>query len=128
MPESLPNLYSSHRKGGKTIAIFDQEVDSLIRDCVKIPHEFCTSLRKVVNPIRKAIFEKNNNFDAHFELLSQSESVPKSLLQLISSLIDGTYDSNEYNQEPVIVAQLITSHASLSHQKCVPDFLSEVPD
>ena len=54
--------------------------------------------------------------------------MPKSLLQLISSLIDGTYASNEYSQEVVTVAQLITSHASRSRRKRVPDFLSEVLD
>ena len=54
--------------------------------------------------------------------------MPKSLLQLISSLIDGTYASNDYSQEVVIVAQLITSHASRSRRKRVPDFLSEVLD
>ena len=41
--------------------------------------------------------------------------MPKSLLHLISSLIDGTYASNDYSQE-VTVAQLITSHASRSRQ------------
>ena len=54
--------------------------------------------------------------------------MPKSLLQLISSLIDGTYASNEYSQEVVTVAQLITSHASRSRRKRVPDFLSAVLD
>ena len=95
---------------------------------VETPDEFCASLRKVVNPIRKEIFEKKNNFDGHFEPLCQSESVPKSLLRLINSLIDSTYDSNEYSQEAVTVAQLITSHASRSRRKRVPDFLSKVPD
>ena len=52
----------------------------------------------------------------------------KKSLQLISSLIDGTYDSNEYSREVVIVVQLVTSHASRSHWKYVPDFLFEVPD
>ena len=47
-------------------------------------------------------------------------------LRLISSLIDGTYDSNEYSQEAVTVAQLITSH--VSRRKRVPDLRSEVPD
>ena len=78
--ESLPNLHSSRRKDGKTIVMFDQQVDNLIRDNVKTPDEFCASLRKVVNPIRKAICGKKNNFDGHFEPLCQSESVPKSLL------------------------------------------------
>ena len=32
------------------------------------------------------------------------------------------------SQEAVTVAQLITSHASRSRRKRVPDFLSEVPD
>ena len=49
--ESLPNLHSSCRKDGKTIVMFDQQVDNLIRDYVETPDEFCTSLRKVVNPI-----------------------------------------------------------------------------
>ena len=75
--------------------MFDQQVDNLIRDYVETTDEFCASLRKVVNPIREAIFEKKNNFDGHFKPLCQSETVPKSLLLLISSLIDGTYDSDE---------------------------------
>ena len=70
--EGLPNLHSSRRKDGKTIVMFDQQVDNLIRDYVETPDEFCASLRKVVNPIWKAIFEKKNNFDGHFEPLCQS--------------------------------------------------------
>ena len=83
----------SRRKDGKTIVMFDQQVDNLIREN---PDEFYASLRKVVSPIWKAIFEKSNNFGGNFEPLYQSESVPKSLLRLTSSLIDGSYDSNEY--------------------------------
>ena len=79
--ESLPNLHSSHRKDGKTI-MFSQQVDNLIRDYVKTPDKFCASLRKVLNPIRIAIFKKKDNFDGQFEPLCQSESVPKSLLLL----------------------------------------------
>ena len=108
--ESLPNLHSSRRNDGKTIVMFDQQADNLIRDYVETPDEFCVSLRKVLNSIRKGIFEKKNNFAGNFEPLCKSESVPKSLLRLISSLIDGTYHSNEYSQEAVTVAQLITSH------------------
>ena len=126
--ESLPNLHWIRRKDGKTIVMFDQQVDNLIRDYVETPDEFCASLRKVVNPFWKATFEKKNNFDGQFEPLCQSESMAKSLLRLISSLIDGTYDSNEYSQEAVTVAQLITSHTSRSRRKRVPDFLSEVSD
>ena len=118
--ESLPNLHSSFRKEGKATFMMDQHVET--------PGKFCASLRKVVNPIRKAIFEKKNNFDGHFESLYQTESVPKSLLRLISPLIDGTNDSNEHSQEAVTIAQLITSHASRSRRKRVPDFLSKVPD
>ena len=99
--------------------MYDQQADNLIRDYVKSPDEFCASLQIVANPIRKAIFEKKNNFDGHFELLCQSESVPKSLLRLISSLNNGTYDSNEYGQEAVTVVQLITSHAfSIPSKTC----------
>ena len=108
--------------------MFDQQVDILIRGYVKAPGEFCASLGKVVNPIRKAVFEKKNNFDAHFEPLCQSESVQESLLQLISSLIVGACDSNEYSQEAVTVAQLVTFHAYRSRQKRVLDFLSYVLD
>ena len=49
-------------------------------------------------------------------------------MPLISSLTDGTYDSNEYSQEALTVAQLITFHASRSRRKRVLDFFSEVPD
>ena len=126
--ESLPNLHWIRRKDGKTTVMFDQQVDNLIRDSLETPDEFCASLRKVVNPFWKAIFEKKNNFDGQFEPLCQSESMAKSILRLISSLIDGTYDSNEYSQEAVTVAQLITSHASRSRRKRVPDFLSKVSD
>ena len=84
---------------------------------------------KSSKPNSKSNFwEKKNNFDGHFESLCQSESVPKILLRLISSLIDGTYDSNEYSREAVAAAQLIKSHASWSHRKYVPHFLSKVPD
>ena len=76
--ESLLDLHSSSRKDGKTIVMFDQQVDNLIRDYVEIPDEFCAFMRKAVNPIRKAFFEKKNNFDGHFQPLCQSQSVPKS--------------------------------------------------
>ena len=41
--ESLPNLHSSCRKDSKTIVMFNQQVDNLIRD-VKTPDDFCASL------------------------------------------------------------------------------------
>ena len=42
--ESLPNLHSSRRKDGKTIVMFDQQVDNVIRDYVETPDELCASL------------------------------------------------------------------------------------
>ena len=95
--ESLPNLHSSRIKDGKKIVMLNQQVDNLIRDYVETPDEFCASLGKVVNPVRKAIFEKKNNSDGNFEPLCQPKSVSKSLLRLISSLIDSTYDSNKFS-------------------------------
>ena len=56
--ESLPNLYSSRRKDGKTIVIFDQQVDNLSRDYVETSDEFCASLRKVVNLSERHFFRK----------------------------------------------------------------------
>ena len=81
---SLPNLHSSRRKDGKTVIMFDQQVDNLIRDYVEAQDEFCASLQKVMNPIRKAIFEKKNNFDGHCEPLCQSESVSFAIDKLIN--------------------------------------------
>ena len=49
--ESLPNLHLSCRKDVKTIVKLDEQVDNLIRDYVKTPHEFCASLQRVVNSI-----------------------------------------------------------------------------
>ena len=103
--------------------MFDQQVDLLIRDYVETPDEFCASLRKLVNPIRKAIFNINNNFDGHFDPGCQFNLVPEHLFLLVSSLIDGTYDTNEFSQEAMTVAQLITSHASRSRAKRVADKL-----
>ena len=77
--ESLPNLYSSCREDSKAIVMFHQQVDNLLRDSVKTPDALCASLQKVVNLIWKAIFEKKNNFDGHFEPLCWCEPVPKSL-------------------------------------------------
>ena len=126
--ESLPNLYSSSRKDSKTIVMFHQQVDNLLRDSVETPDALCASLQKSSESHLKSNFwEKEQFWWTLWTFMLMWTSAKKSL-QLISSLIDGTYDSNEYSREVVIVVQLVTSHASRSHWKYVPDFLSEVPD
>ena len=72
LKESLPNLYSSRRKDGKTIVVFDQQVDNLIRDYVKTPDELSTP-----DEFERSFLQKKNSFDGHFEPanLSQCQKV-----------------------------------------------------
>ena len=90
--------------------MFDQQVDNLIGDYVENLDEFCASLQKIA--IRKEILRKRTILMGTLNLYANLNQCRKFCLRLISSLIDGTYDSNEYGQEAVTVAQLITSHAS----------------
>ena len=68
---------------------------------------------KVVQPIRKLIFEHKNTFKHSFSEGAQLDSVPKPLLVLMSMLIEGnSFESNDYSQASLSCAQLVQSNAS----------------
>ena len=65
--ESLPDLRTNIAKDRRTLVIFDDQVRRLENEYVETPDEFYSSLRKIVSPIRKEIFDMKNKFDGHFD-------------------------------------------------------------
>ena len=109
---SLPNLVST-TINKNTVVLFGEKVDELIVDYSQSPDEFYAALRKVIHPIRTEIIQQDNKFTGSFDITSQVQSVPKTLLALISGLIDGEMTSSDQpSQEALSVAQIIVSQTS----------------
>ena len=123
--ESLPDLRTNIAKDRRTVVIFDDQVRRLVNEYVETPDEFYASLRKIVSPIRKEIFDMKNKFDGHFDPKCQLNSVPKRLLLMISALIDGSSETNgcNFSQETLTTAQLIMSHTRKFEKKHMPEKL-----
>ena len=123
--ESLPDLRTNIAKDRRTVVVFDDQVRRLVNEYVETPDEFYASLRKIVSPIRKEIFDIKNKFDGHFDPKCQLNSVPKRLLLMISALIDGSSETSgcNFSQETLTTAQLIMSHTRKFEKKHMPEKL-----
>ena len=89
----------------KTRLVFKLKVKELIGEHVKCPDYFLFSARSVLSPIRKEMTDQCNEFDGSFNKFTL---IQKSLLYLISTLIDGFSPiDNNFTQEILSVAQII---------------------
>ena len=101
-------------------------VSTLVKDYIESPDDFFIALRKIVLPIRRELFEQENNFSDELNLKCQKESVPKKLLFLTKAFIDGfDYDEVNFSQESLTAAQTIACNATKrakmkKDQKLVP--------
>ena len=76
------------------------------------------SVRSVFSPVRKEMADQCNKFDSSFNNSSQFTSIPKSLLYLISTLIDGfSPTDHNFTQETLSVAQIIMWNYHKSNKK-----------
>ena len=105
--KSLPELHIE-TIDKKTRLIFKRKGKELTGEHVKCPDEFLFSVRSVLSPVRKEMADQCNELDGSFNNSSQFPSIPKSLLHLISTLIDGfSPTDNNFTQETLSVAQII---------------------
>ena len=74
----------------KTRFVFKRKVKELIGEHVKCPDDFFFLVRSVLSPVRKKMADQCNELDNSFNNSSQFTSIPKSLLYLITTLIDGS--------------------------------------
>ena len=92
----------------KTRLNFKRKVKELIGEHVKCPDDFFFSLRSALCLVRKEMADQCNEFDGSFNNSSQFTSIPKSLLYLTSTLIDGfSPTDNNFTQETLSVAKII---------------------
>ena len=102
----------------KTRLVSERKEKELIGEHVKCPDDFLFSVRSVFSPLRKKMADQCNEFDRSFNNSSQFMSIPKSLLYLISTLIDGfSPTDNNFTQEILSVAQIIMCNYRKSNKK-----------
>ena len=85
--ESVPNL-QSETVHGKIRLVFNSKVKDLLSEYVKSPDDFFLSIQSFSSPICQEKAQQSYKFDGSFDNSSQFDSVPRSLVYLISSLID----------------------------------------
>ena len=109
---ALPNLCTKIINK-KSVVLFSDTVSSLVKDYTESPDEFFIALRKIVLPIQKEIFKQKNSFTDDLNLNKQNESIPKRLVFLTNTLIDGfNRDVVNVSQESLTAAQIIVSNAT----------------
>ena len=92
----------------KTRLVFKRKVKELIGEHVKCPDDFLFSVRSVLSPVGKEMADQCNEFDGSFNNSSQFSSIPKSLLYVISTLIDEfSPTDNNFTQETLLLTQII---------------------
>ena len=105
--KSLPELHIE-TIDNKTRLVFKRKVKELIGEHVKCPDDFLFSVRPVLSPVRKEMANQCSEFDGSFNNSSQFTLIPKSLLYLISTLIDGLSPTDKnFTQETLSVSQII---------------------
>ena len=102
----------------KTRLVFKRKVKELIGEHVKCPDDFFFSLRSALCLVHKEMADQCNEFCGSFNNSSQFTSIPKSLLYLITTLIDGfSLTDNNFTQEILSVAQIIMWNYRKSNKK-----------
>jgi len=102
----------------KSVVLFADTISTLVKDYIESPDEFFIALRKIVLPIRKEIFQLQNDFTDDLNLNHQSKTIPKRLLFLTNALIDGFHrDAVNAKQESLTVAQIVVSNATQRTKK-----------
>ena len=97
----------------KSVVLFADTISTLVKDYIESPDEFFIALRKIVLPIRKEIFQLQNDFTDDLNLNHQNTTIPKRLLFLTNALIDGfNRDRVNASQESLTVAQIVVSNAT----------------
>ena len=73
---ALPNLCSKI-VNKKLVVLFSDTVSTLVKGYIESSDDFFVALRKILLPIRREIFERENNFSDELNLKCQKESIPK---------------------------------------------------
>ena len=114
---NIDNLQSINIDG-KLSVTFTKTIEGVVKDHVQSPYSFLSSVRKVVIPIRKQMFEINNTFTGQYNDNSQVDSVPKQLLLLMSMLINVI--EPERQQDVLSCAQLVVFNSKKHESKSRP--------
>ena len=116
----VKSLLEFHKEtiDNKTRLVFKRKVKELIGEHVKCPDDFWFSVRSVLSPVRKEMAYQYNEFDGSVSNSSQFTSISKSLLYLISTLIDGLSPTDKnFTQETLSVSQIIMWNYRKSNKK-----------
>ena len=94
---ALPNLCSKIINK-KSVVLFSDTVVTLVKDYIESLDHFFIALRKIVTPIRRELFEQENNFSDKLNLGAKKNRFQKSLqvyMNIYESLITITIDSSQ---------------------------------
>ena len=85
----MPGL-NSYKQGRDVIPSFNDDVGHALRDaCADDADDEAICLAKAAYIIRRNMFGLHTGFDGSFPLGCQEDDVPKSLVALVSMIIDG---------------------------------------
>ena len=91
-----------------SVVFFDDVLDDILKDQLQCPDDFFRAMRKVVQPIRRLVFQSTNTFPLSFSANSQFEALPTPLLALTRMLVDGnSFEYKGFRQASLTCAQLI---------------------
>ena len=108
---NVPGL-NAHRKGRDVMMSFDDDIGHVLRDaCLDDADDDAICLAKAAHIIRRDMLEIHTSFDGSFPVGCQEDAVPKSLIALISMIMDGPNikkkDTDEVRQATLSLAQLL---------------------
>ena len=96
---NVPGL-NSYKQGREVIPSFDDGVGHALRDaCVDDADDEAICLAKVADIIRRDMFGLHTWFDGYFSRGCREDAVPKSLVALVSMIMDGLNIKKRYTDD-----------------------------
>jgi hypothetical protein len=108
---NVPGL-NAYKEGRDVMLGFDDDIGHALRDvCLDDADDEAICLAKAAHIIRRDMLGIHTRFDGSFTMGCQEDAVPKSLVALISMIMDGPNitekDTNEVRQATLSLAQLL---------------------
>ena len=98
----------AHKRGRDVVLIFNEDVGSALnKACEHDSNNDAIHLARAANIVRRDMFKKRNKFNGSYDANCQEESVPVSLLALVTMVINGPNIKSQSNSS---INLLLLSH------------------
>lgn len=118
----FPDLHSI-KQGREVLLVFNEDVgNALGKACEYDADNDAVYLARAATIVRKEMFKSKNSFNGSFDTECQENSVPASLLALVSMVINGTNIKTLTNDTPKVqsaltISQLLMYNSSIRRRK-----------